>query len=94
MVEQAAKDFHLDVTSSYVVGDSVRDIQLAANAGARSVLVMTGYGRGNYEYMRDHFPGEPDLIAENLLEAVEKILEHRAGQVRAERLPCGQNPAP
>ena|SRR5438128_1289989 len=93
MVEQAAEDFHLDVTSSYVVGDSVRDIQLAANAGAHSVLVMTGYGRGNYEYMRHDFPGEPDLIAENLLEAVEKILEHRAAQVRTERVPHGRKPA-
>lgn len=90
MVEQAAKDFGLDIANSYVVGDSVRDMQLASNAGAHSVLVMTGYGRGNYEYMRDHFPGEPDFIAENLLDAVEQILEHRSRELSATQLPRRQ----
>ena len=47
-----------------------------------------------YEDIRMDLGFRADLIVENLLEAVEKILEHRAGQVRADRLPCGQNPAP
>jgi len=43
-------------------------------------LVMTGYGRGNFEYLRDTWPRIPDLVAENLLEAVEKILEEIGGR--------------
>ncbi|HEV2234212.1 MAG TPA: HAD family hydrolase [Terriglobia bacterium] len=74
MVDEAAKKFHIDVKSSYVVGDSTRDMEMGFNAGARTVLVMTGYGRGNYENLRGHWPRQPDMIAENLLEAVEKIL--------------------
>src|SRR5579859_5542153 len=74
MVDEAAKKFHIDVKSSYVVGDSTRDMEMGINAGARTVLVMTGYGRGNYENLRGDWPRQPDLIAENLLEAVEKIL--------------------
>jgi D-glycero-D-manno-heptose 1,7-bisphosphate phosphatase len=77
MVERAAREFGIDVTRSYVVGDSVCDLQLAANVGARSVLVMTGYGRGNLDYARDRFPCQPDRVAENLLHAVEGILEEQ-----------------
>jgi D-glycero-D-manno-heptose 1,7-bisphosphate phosphatase len=74
MLDEAAKRFSIDLESSYVVGDSTRDLEMGANAGARTVLVMTGYGRGNYENQRDRWRRQPDLIAENLLEAVEKIL--------------------
>ena len=74
MMDEAAKRFHIDVKSSYVVGDSTRDMEMGFNAGARTVLVMTGYGRGNYENLRGRWLRHPDLIAENLLEAVEKIL--------------------
>ena len=74
MLDEAAKRFNIDLKSSFVVGDSTRDMQMGFNAGARTVLVMTGYGRGNYEYLRARWPRQPDLIAENLLEAVEKIL--------------------
>jgi D-glycero-D-manno-heptose 1,7-bisphosphate phosphatase len=74
MLEEAAKRFNLDLKSSYVVGDSTRDMEMGFNAGSRTVLVMTGYGRGNYENLLGRWRRKPDLIAENLLEAVEKIL--------------------
>jgi D-glycero-D-manno-heptose 1,7-bisphosphate phosphatase len=44
MVEQASVDLGLDVARSFVVGDKWLDVQLAANAGARGILVRTGYG--------------------------------------------------
>lgn len=78
MLEEAAKRFGLDLRSSYVIGDSYRDVQLAFNGGARSVLLMTGYGKGEYEHHRKSWPRMPDMIAENLLEAVDKILNGRA----------------
>ncbi len=74
MLDEAAKRFNLDIKNSYVVGDSTRDMEMGFNAGARTVLVMTGYGRGNYENLVGRWRRKPDLIAENLLEAVEKIL--------------------
>lgn len=78
MLEEAAKRFNLDLASSFVVGDSYRDVQLGYQAGAKSVLVMTGYGRGEYEHHRKAWPRLPDMIAENLLEAVGKILGNGA----------------
>ena len=74
MLEEAAKRFQIDLAASYVVGDSYRDMQLGFNAGTRTILVMTGYGRGEYEYNRHRWPRMPDRIAENLQEAVEIIL--------------------
>jgi D-glycero-D-manno-heptose 1,7-bisphosphate phosphatase len=82
MVEEAAKRFHIDLKSSYVVGDSYRDMQLGFNVGAHTALVMTGYGRGEYKYHRHKWPRMPDLIAENLLEAVKKILEEPTQSTR------------
>ncbi len=67
------KRFNIDLRASYVVGGSTRDMQLGFNAGARTILVMTDYGRGNYECQCSGWPRMPDLIAENLPEAAEKI---------------------
>lgn len=75
MAEQAAERFGIDLGASYVVGDTYRDMQMGFNIGARTVLLMTGYGRGEYEYRRKSWPRMPDLIAENLLEAAKLIVK-------------------
>lgn len=74
MVEEAAQRFHIDLTASYIVGDTYRDMQLGFSAGLRTILLLTGYGRGEYEHQRHRWPRMPDGIAENLLEAVEIVL--------------------
>jgi len=58
------------------VGDRYSDIELAANAGVKSVLVLSGYGRGEWEHQRDNWAMQPDLVAEDLLEAVSLICNH------------------
>jgi D-glycero-D-manno-heptose 1,7-bisphosphate phosphatase len=85
MVLEAARRFQIDLASSFVVGDSYRDMQLGFNAGARTILVMTGYGRGEYEHHRSRWDRLPDRIAENLLEAVKIILEESAPRGSAPR---------
>jgi len=82
MVTAAARKYHLDLASSYVVGDSYRDMQLGFNAGTRTILLMTGYGRGEYEYYRHNWPRLPDHFAENLLEAAE-IIQNEDGRSRS-----------
>ena len=44
MVEEAARELDLDVARSFVIGDKWLDVELASNAGARGILVRTGYG--------------------------------------------------
>jgi len=74
LIERAAKDFPIALESSWMVGDRYSDIELARNAGLRSAFVLSGYGRGEWEYQRESWKYEPDLISENLLEAVKAIL--------------------
>ena len=74
LMEQAARDLDLDLSRSYLVGDRYIDIQTAANAGAMGILVLTGYGRGEYDYLRAAQPVQPVHVAGDLLEAVEWIL--------------------
>jgi D-glycero-D-manno-heptose 1,7-bisphosphate phosphatase len=44
MIERATRDFDLDPAASFVVGDRWLDVGAAAAAGARGILVRTGYG--------------------------------------------------
>jgi histidinol-phosphate phosphatase family protein len=44
---RAARRFHLDLRRSFVVGDQLRDVEMARNMGGRGILVLTGAGRQN-----------------------------------------------
>lgn len=74
LLERAAREHALDLRASWVVGDRYADIEMGHTAGSRGMLVMTGYGRGEYELHRSSWPQQPDLLAENLEEAVRLIL--------------------
>jgi D-glycero-D-manno-heptose 1,7-bisphosphate phosphatase len=71
---RAASELGLDLAASTVVGDRPSDLVAARRVGARGVLVLTGYGLGEWEFRRKHFPVEPDHVAGDLLDAVEWIL--------------------
>jgi D-glycero-D-manno-heptose 1,7-bisphosphate phosphatase len=72
---RAADELGLDLSRCWMVGDRYSDTELARNAGARSALVLTGYGRGELEHQSHAWPHRPDLVAEDLLEAVKKIVQ-------------------
>jgi D-glycero-D-manno-heptose 1,7-bisphosphate phosphatase len=76
LIQQAAKDFEIDLGASWMAGDRYSDIELAHNAGLRSAFVLSGYGRGEWEYQSQSWLHRPDLVCENLLEAVKSILDH------------------
>jgi D-glycero-D-manno-heptose 1,7-bisphosphate phosphatase len=75
---RAAADLDLDLVASVVVGDTPSDLAAAQAVGARGVLVLTGYGLGEWEYRREHFAVEPHHVAGDLLDAVEWVLAGRA----------------
>ena len=76
LVERAARDFNLDLNRCYAVGDRYRDIEAGHALGARGVMVMTGFGREEYETERLRWPRQPDHAAEDLLEAVKWVLQN------------------
>jgi len=73
MLLQAQRELDIDLTRSFVIGDKSIDIEAAHNAGAKGVLVLTGYGREEREKykMKER---QPDFIAEDLMEAVDAII--------------------
>ena len=83
LIDRAAADFKIDLARSWMVGDRYGDIELARNAGLHSALVLSGYGRGEWEYQRGSWKLEPEVVAENLLEAVKKIIERDAARATA-----------
>ena len=78
MLRRAEAELHADLARSWVIGDRHGDLQLAWKVGARAALVKTGYGLGEVEYEAPRWPRQPDLVAEHLLEAVERILAAEA----------------
>ena len=81
MLLRAAREHALDLGRSYMVGDSLVDLEAGTAAGAGVVHVLTGYGRGLVEHHRDKFKAAPLHTAQDLLEAVGYILE-RDGKAR------------
>ncbi len=76
LIQQAARNFEIDLAASWMAGDRYGDVELARNAGLRSAFVLSGYGRGEWEYQSQSWAHRPDLVCENLLEAVKSIVNH------------------
>jgi D-glycero-D-manno-heptose 1,7-bisphosphate phosphatase len=74
LITRAADELGINLDESWMVGDRYSDVELARNAGVKSALVMSGYGRGEWEHQRDAWTQQPDLVVENLLEAVQSIV--------------------
>ena len=73
MVEKAVEEFEIDVSKSFFIGDSTSDIECGMNAGIKTILVKTGYGRETL-YMLQKENKFPNFVAENLLDAGNFIL--------------------
>lgn len=72
MIERAAREFRIDPERSYVIGDRTVDVGMAKNAGARAILVLTGYGRAELGICeRDAIP--LDYVADDLYDAMEFV---------------------
>jgi D-glycero-D-manno-heptose 1,7-bisphosphate phosphatase len=74
MLERAAREHSIDLHRSFVVGDRHGDVALAYRAGARSILVRTGYGEGEFLWNAAKWPIQPDFVAADLADAVHWIL--------------------
>ncbi len=70
MLEKSASDFNIDLSMSWIIGDTDIDIQTGINGGMHTVLLETGDTEKFKKY-----DVTPDYIAANLLEAVKFILK-------------------
>lgn len=81
MLRRAEREMGIDLPRSFVVGDRLIDVQAGQAAGARGILVLTGWGT----LARDEIGTQrvtPDFIAASVTEAVEFILHEHKGEKR------------
>lgn len=77
MIDDMVKKYHIDINSSYIVGDSTVDIQTGICAGLKTILLETGQGGKDGK-----FDVCPDVRKKDIRSAVEFILQSlkREGQ--------------
>ncbi len=75
LILQAARELDLDLGRSYLVGDRYVDLDTAARAGVKGVLVLTGYGRGEWEQFAQAPRPQPAYVAQDLLDAAQWVVK-------------------
>ena len=83
LIDRAAADFEIDLERSWMVGDRYGDIELARNAGLHSAFVLSGYGRGEWEYQRGVWKLEPEVVGETLLDVARIVIERDRARATA-----------
>lgn len=75
MLLRAAQEHDIDLSRSWMIGDSLVDLEAGAAAGVRAVHVLTGYGIGLRDNQPHRFQAPPAHTAADLLAAVRWIAE-------------------
>jgi len=70
MILEAARNLHIDLSRSWMVGDKISDIEAGHAAGISTILVRTGYGENESQ---DTAVSVADFIVDSIMEAVETI---------------------
>jgi D-glycero-D-manno-heptose 1,7-bisphosphate phosphatase len=78
MILEATREYQIDLSRSFLVGDKEIDVECARNAGVRSIRVKTGP-------QRDTSDSTADWVAEDLRAAVEIVLNTTATITRSDR---------
>ncbi|MFH1717364.1 MAG: HAD family hydrolase, partial [Planctomycetota bacterium] len=68
-LRKAAERYEIDIGVSFTVGDHPHDIQLARNAGAQGIYVLSGHGRKH----RAEIPDGTEVVT-GIKQAAEKIM--------------------
>jgi len=71
MLRDAARDFNIDLSQSFIIGDDERDLAAGLAAGVKTIGVSTGKGLMGSKI-------QPDFRFENVLEAVDFITQSAA----------------
>jgi len=71
----AAAQFNIRLANSFMIGDRIGDLEAGRRAGARSILVRTGYGKEELKKTGDNLPA--DHVAKDLPAAINWILKQK-----------------
>lgn len=71
LITNAARDLNIDLSRSYLVGDSLTDIKAGRAAGCKTILV--GYLKSYLSKVIDETGVKPDFVVHSLLDAAKII---------------------
>lgn len=83
MLTRGAAELDIDLNTSFVVGDSLVDMQAGNATNARTVLVLTGYGQRTREQCKDAAV-QVDHVAPTIVEAVDFIIDALENEEKAQ----------
>jgi len=78
MIFDAARDFNINLSNSYFIGDSASDIKAGKSADLITILVKTGYGAESISILQKE-NNFPSFVANNLIEACKFIINNSSG---------------
>lgn len=70
MLKKAEKELNIDLKQSFIIGDKKSDIDAGKDAGCRTIMVLTGYGKEESKIKNIEY----DSITNDLYSAVKYIL--------------------
>lgn len=82
MIRQACERFDIDLARSFVIGDKLLDVESAVRAGARGILVRTGYGEEIVRAHQGHVPVAAH-VADDLMAAISWVLQEHGEESTA-----------
>ncbi|WP_047382998.1 D-glycero-beta-D-manno-heptose 1,7-bisphosphate 7-phosphatase [Cetobacterium sp. ZWU0022] len=68
MLLEGIKKYNIDVKNSFMIGDKKSDLEAGKNAGLKSILILTGYGKKVEKEVESEY-----LIAQDLLDVYKLI---------------------
>lgn len=77
LITKAVSDHKIDLNQSYLIADNYESITMGREANITSIMVLTGYGLGEYEYNRLNWIKRPNFIARDLLDSVNWIIQQQ-----------------
>jgi D-glycero-D-manno-heptose 1,7-bisphosphate phosphatase len=76
MIEAAVKKFNIDLKQSFTIGDKLTDVHLGKNAGTKTALVLTGYGKREKKLIKTDYD-RPDIIAKDFYQAARMLVKSK-----------------
>lgn len=77
MIEKAFAELPIDKSRTFFIGDKYSDMETGFNAGSKTILVKTGYGKGELIQKSSKWKRMPDAVCQDLLDATRLILGKR-----------------
>jgi len=74
MLQRATKEHNLDLSRSFMIGDSLSDLQAGWNAGCQSALVRTGYGAETWKNADAQTREQVSYFGKDLLDVADWII--------------------